>query len=186
MRNLFLSLLVIMGLCACDKEIEDVKLYFIGDSMVANWDVSRFFPSRIVENRGKDGIGIKELSDQQISFPQDDFIVLVGTNDIKPSMTDEQLDAYVSQYTEVIGHLDAKQVFIISVLPTSNAEKNQMIQRFNKHIQKFFSNSSKIIFINCYDDFERAGVLKDELSRDGLHLNDYGYMLLTERVKERL
>ena len=53
MRKILLVLIGVLCLCSCSNDDEaDTTLVFIGDSMIANWDVERYFPNRIVENRG--------------------------------------------------------------------------------------------------------------------------------------
>ncbi len=180
-------LIGLLGLCSCSKDDEaDVKFVFIGDSMIANWDVERFFPNRIVENRGKDGIGIAEMTTLAQPNNEADAIVLIGTNDLKPSMTDDQIAAYILDYASAIEQLKYKRIVLISILPTSNEDKNQRIEKVNDGIREALSDRSNIVYVDCYDAFLRGSVIKEELSREGLHLNDYGYILLTDIVKGRL
>ena len=186
MRKFWGILVTLLGFCSCNNDEADVKLCFIGDSMIANWDVERHFPNRIVENRGKDGIGIAEIT----TFTQSDLsaeaVVLIGTNDIKLSMTDEQVDNYIMQYSDAIEQLKFKRIVLVSILPTSNEPKNQIIERVNTRIKEKVAFNTNIEYIDCYDVFLRDGFIKEELSREGLHLNDYGYILLTDQVKKRL
>ena len=187
MRKFYWLLVILFGLCSCSKDDEtDVKLCFIGDSMIANWDVERYFPNRIVENLGKDGIGIAEMTAFTQSNPSADAIVLIGTNDIKSSMTDEQVENYIEQYIYTIEQLKYRRIVLISILPTSNESKNQRIKKVNAGIKEALSHKSNIVYVDCYDVFLRGDVIKEELSREGLHLNDYGYILLTDKVKGRL
>jgi len=187
MRKVLLLLVVMLGLCSCSKDDDsDTRLVFIGDSMIANWDVERYFPNRIVENRGEDGIGITEMA--SLTQPNNEAvaIVLIGTNDLKQSMTEEQIEVYVGQYTNAIEQLKYRGIVLISILPTSNEAKNQRIVKVNAGIKEALSHKSNIVYVDCYDAFLRGNVIKEELSREGLHLNDYGYILLTDKVKGRL
>lgn len=181
------GLLCILGMISCSKnEDVDITLCFVGDSMIANWDVARMFPNRRVENKGVDGIGIQDISNLNLAKPEEDVIVLVGTNDIKSSMTESELDAYVLQYVDAILHLNARRIVLISVLPSAYKTKNQNIETVNKNVRDDMAGMSSVLFIDCYGSFLREGVIKEELTRDGTHLNDYGYILLTDLVKDWL
>ena len=174
-------------LFSCSKdEVEDCNLLFIGDSMIANWDVERYFPSRLSENKGRDGIGIDDLVDITVFRQESIVVLLIGTNDIRPTMSEKDVAKYTEKYINAIIGIVCNKLYLISVLPTDNSEKNKRIKAFNDLIKEDVSNHKNIIYIDCYEDFVRDGLLREDLSRDGTHLNDFGYLLLADKVKERL
>lgn len=186
MRALFV-LLSLFSLFACSENDDmDVRLCFVGDSMVANWDVERSFPNRITENRGRDGIGISELSELSSIGDGKDVVVLIGTNDIGATMSEQEVAIYVDGYLKAVADLGGKRVFLLSVLPTADLDKNRRIECFNEQVAAKVSVSSKFVYINCYETFLQDEVLREDLSRDGTHLNDYGYVLLSDKLKEKL
>ena len=156
----------------------------MGDSMVANWDVEACFPNRITENMGVDGIGIAQLGSTHMEGQT--VVALIGTNDLHGGMTEVQLTEYCEQYIQTVAGLGGMPTLVISVLPTSNKAKNETIVRFNRKVKSLMNSNMKIVYVDCYDIFCNDGALREELSRDGLHLNDYGYMILSDRVKEKL
>lgn len=164
----------------------DTPLCFIGDSMVANWDVERYFPNRMVENKGKDGIGIADLDAISFTESMTNVVVLIGTNDLNTPMTNEELNSYATQYITSVCQLKANRFVLVSILPTANVLKNQRIEYINKRICIDVSGLTAVEFVDCYDNFLRDGKIKEELTRDGTHLNDYGYTLLTDLIKEEL
>lgn len=184
MRTLFV-ILSLFALFACSDDL-DVRLCFVGDSIVANWDVEQSFPNRITENRGIDGIGISELEQMSIVCDGEELVVLIGTNDIRATMSEKEVAMYVDDYLKTVFDLGGKRVFLLSVLPTSDLDKNRRIEQFNEQVAAKILGNSKYIFVNCYDTFLQDGVLRDDLSRDGTHLNDYGYVLLSDKLKEKL
>ena len=181
-----MMLVGIMFLMACEKDESDEKLYFLGDSMVANWDVEASFPNRITENLGVDGIGIATLDASVVKDNHAASVVLIGTNDLSANMSEEKLTAYCEDYLRTIAGIPSGKVVLISVLPTNNKPKNEVIQAFNERVEKRIADYAKMVFVDCYQNFCKDGVLRKDLERDGLHLNDYGYMILTDRVKEKL
>lgn len=186
MRRILAILIVILCFCSCNKHDMDTTLCFIGDSMIANWDLERYFPNRMVENKGIDGIGIEDLDAISLTGSTTNVVVLIGTNDLNSPMTNAELDSYVLQYITEIGKLKANLQILVSILPTDDKQKNQRIEYVNRNVHDSITKLVSVEYVNCYDSFLRDGKIKEELTRDGTHLNDYGYMLLTDLVKERL
>lgn len=185
MKSWIISLLSILLLCACNGDDEaDRKLVFMGDSMVANWDVEACFPNRITENMGVDGIGIAQLG--HTTAEGQTVVVLIGTNDLHGGMTEARLSDYCEQYINTVAGLGGSPTLVISVLPTHDKAKNETIVKFNRKVKSLMNSNMKIVYVDCYDIFCNDGALREELSRDGLHLNDYGYMILSDCVKEKL
>lgn len=186
MRELFVILSLFTLFACSEKEDMDLVLCFVGDSMVANWDVERSFPNRITENKGCDGIGISDLGEMSLVCDGKDVVVLIGTNDIRSTMSEMEVSMYADDYLKAVADLGGNRVFLLSVLPTANLDKNRRIEQFNEKVAAKIQGYSKIIFINCYCNFLQDNVLREDLSRDGTHLNDYGYFLLSDKLKEKL
>ncbi|MDE5986419.1 MAG: hypothetical protein K2H16_03955 [Prevotella sp.] len=181
-KSLYVLYIVIL-LCSCSKDDEHV-LYFLGDSMIANWDVEVTFPNRITKNLGVDGLHAEGLRNVNISDISSEVVVLVGTNDLHGHMSDEELAVYCDSYEKEICRIGGGRIFVISVLPSSDKDKNSIIEKFNKEMCQRLKQYMNVSFIDCYDAFsDEDGGIKEDLFRDGLHLNDYGYMLLGDQVK---
>ena len=114
------------------------------------------------------------------------IVALIGTNDLHGGMTEARLSDYCEQYIKKLTELRGFPTLVISVLPTNDKAKNETIVKFNQKVKSLMSNKTEIIYIDCYEAFCKDGVIREELSRDGLHLNDYGYMILSDKVKEKL
>ena len=56
-----IMLLLILSLGACSEEKEG-ELCFVGDSLVAGWDVKDAFPTWIVRNDGVSGAKLEEIA----------------------------------------------------------------------------------------------------------------------------
>lgn len=181
LKCLFLVLLIFVT-NSCKEESLDSTLIFIGDSQVHNWDVEKSFPNRFTKNYGINGAGINDFSG--IHITEGEVVVEIGTNDIKAGMTQSEIEDYVVLYEGIISSISSNQIFVISVLPTAYVDRNKSIVLFNQKAKEGLKSHKNIKFIHCYDRFVNdSGTLRDDLSRDGLHINDYGYMILSDKIK---
>ncbi len=179
---LFLSLI-----CSCAKESEDESIvYFIGDSQIANWDTEYSFPNRITKNYGKDGAKIDYLYDVNTIEQNSEIVIEIGTNDIKTDWDDRQIEMSVDNYINAIRSFSGSKIFIIEVLPTSDTQKNNNIEKFNKYLKEKILSLNNLKLINAYHLLEDGGVIRNDLTRDGVHLNDYGYIIITNEVMKLL
>lgn len=152
--------------------------------MIANWDVEMAFPNRITINRGIDGSQADILGMTYIPDSQSDVVILVGTNDLYGNMPDTDLNVYCDEYVSNVCRISGGRIFVISVLPTSYKDKNMTIHEFNAKLETRLKQHNNIIFVDCYNEFlNNDGLIKEDLTREGIHLNDYGYMLLTNTLK---
>lgn len=169
---------------SCSKNEGD-KLYFIGDSIVARWDVTRFFPSYMVFNDGVSGEGIGYIEKLAHSYVNQTVIVEIGTNDVR-NMTD--VKAYSERYVRAIQNIDAKTIYLYSILPrsycTDDEYVNEKIKLLNQEIKEKVAETN-IIYVDVYDKFYNQG-MNPQYSYDGLHLNESGYEILSEELKKVL
>lgn len=185
MKGIILFIFISFFLFACSNE-DECALYFIGDSMIANWDTESAFPNRITKNLGRDGRRIDDLYSVDISDISCEIVVLIGINDLDRQMTEEQKFLYCKKYEDVLSQLKFRRLWVISILPTYDMLKNRMIREINEGIRSNLNKYPNIIYIDCHNDFLKDGVIRNDLSRDGIHLNDYGYLRLTASVKRYL
>lgn len=185
MINKILIALSILFLTSCSKDENDSTLYFVDDSMIANWDVEASFPNRITRNMGKDGAQLNYI--EGVRIPEGEVVMLIGTNDLHADMNDDQVKAYAEKYESSALSMSAGRILLVSVLPTNNPGKNINIKRFNTIIKQWSYTVPRIKFVDCYDRFlDDDDLLKSDLTREGLHLNDYGYIILTGAVQSIL
>lgn len=185
MRYYSTIIIAIFFLSSCSKGNNDFTLFFVGDSMVANWDVEASFPNRETRNWGKDGARVDYLND--VNLLDNEVIMLIGTNDLRANMNGEQIQKYAEKYQNAVSAVSTGRIILLSVLPTGNADKNETIKTFNTIIEQWASLEPNIKYLNCYSKFlDENDLLKSDLTREGLHLNDYGYIILTDIVQSTL
>lgn len=183
MNRIAILLLSIFLLCSCEKNSDDIKLSFIGDSSIAYWDVEASFPNYITKNYAVPGVHIDYLKGH-VASSNEILVIGIGGNDW--TLVNNESQSYYINYEKTISEIKAKKIYLLQILPTSNLTRNAVIEKMNDSIAVRMKKYSHIKIINCYHYFEKDGVLKEDLTRDGLHLNDYGYNKLANIVKKEL
>ena len=174
-------------------------IIFMGDSITEEWGriMPEFFSNKQYINRG---IGGQTTPQMLIRFRQDVIdlnpeavIILAGTNDIAgntgPSSVKMIIDNLMS-----MAEIACKQnilVFMSSILPVFRYPWNKsIIEPFKKiaeinNFMKDFSNREKLVYVDYHSHMvdSRPG-LKLELTTDEVHLNQAGYMVMSEIVKK--
>ena len=116
LSRLLVALCVCM-LMSCSTE-EDRHLVFIGDSIIARWDLEESFPSYVVENKGISGSGIETIANYANKYNGKDIVVMVGTNDLY-DFDDSTMIEYAKSYLAQIIETNAKTIYLYSILPRS-------------------------------------------------------------------
>lgn len=174
---------------SCDDSPSIERLHFIGDSLVAKWDVQASFPFLITDNDGLSGAHIDYIIENAGRYADKDAVVLIGTNDMG-SLIGKDLDEYCTTYINAVLQLRAKRVYLFSVPPRNTGnhiqKMNATIVKFNAEIKQRIASIPTITYIDIYDALSRDGTLNPEYSFDGLHFNVYGYEILTKALTEKL
>ena len=72
------------------------------------------------------------------------------------------------------------------MLPTNDKKKNAYIKTFNKEISVRMQKYPKVKVVKCYEALQEEGMIRVDLTREGIHLNDYGYKILTDITRKKL
>lgn len=183
-----LMLLSVMMVASCSTD-EDVRLVFIGDSLVARWDLEESFPSYVVENKGLSGSGIANIANYAHKYDGKNIVVIVGTNDLG-KITDETMAEYAQNYMQQIVATDADMIYLFSILPRrfegDSESINQRIEQLNVLIKTESENYGNVVYIDAYSRFMTDGDMVGQYSYDGLHLSPYGYEILSELLISNL
>lgn len=169
---------------AC-SENDDIELYFTGDSLVEGWDLQRDFPMWITHNKGIGGSKIDYIEDQKGSYSGKNVVVITGTNDLDCSSEKAIEDLFVERYITALKDLGANKIYLFSVFPRRDKDLNAEIKAFNEKICKAIIGTN-IIYIDVFDRLCENGNLSFQYSYDGLHLNEYGYYVISSILKEYL
>ena len=168
------------------------QIVFLGNSITAeggNWGEKLNYPN--IRNRGIAGDvtdGVLARIDEIIYFKSKAVFLLIGINDLwnfSPSIPSTE---YISNnilkiVKEIKKGSPETQVYVQTILPTAKSIFVESINKINNTIK---SKSSKFNFtvIDLHSHFENNdGLIKKELTTDGIHLNSKGYKVWIEIVK---
>lgn len=174
----------LLPISSCGDDDTYDRLTFIGDSLVARWDLQASFPNTVTRNLGVSGSGLQYLRSLKGSMTGRDIVVLSGTNDIVTILSGSTtVSSYAEDYLEAIGECGAAHTYLYCILPrgerAGGRELNPVITELNATVRSLISGRGDITYIDVYDSLCRDGVLNMNYSLDGLHLNIYGYEILT-------
>jgi lysophospholipase L1-like esterase len=170
------------------------RVVFLGDSITDYWQLRDYFPGKPYINRGIDG---QTSSQMLVRFRQDVIdlhpavlIVLAGTNDIAGvtgRIRDEDIEANYASMAELARTHHIVVVFS-SLLPVNNYTQDakesyalrpgQRILAVNRWLRAYCGKNA-LVFLDYYSAMvDDKGMLKRELSDEGLHPNGAGYKIM--------
>lgn len=168
------------------------RVIFMGDSITDGWRLAEYFPNKPYVNRGISGQTTPQMLvrmyEDVINLKPAAMIVLAGTNDIARNTgpeTMEMVEENLMAMTE-LAHGHGIKVILCSVTPVSDYGPRKMtegrppsdILKLNTWMKDYAARSHATYadyFSVLVDD---KGMLKDGISRDGLHPNDKGYQMM--------
>ncbi len=170
-------------LVGCNEELDRrTTLTFVGDSIVARWDLQNFFSSLATSNEGRSGAGIAYVETLAGTCKGKNVVVMIGTND-NMDMVAEKREQYAERYIKAINALQADKVYLYEVLPRDfnhdRATVNDDIKAFNEIVRRRVADFPDIVYLEVYDRFLRTqGRIQEEYYNDRLHLSSQGYEIL--------
>jgi lysophospholipase L1-like esterase len=174
------------------SQADPQRVVFMGDSITDGWKLAQYFPGKSYINRGISGQTtpqmLARMFEDVINLKPAAMIVLAGTNDIARNTgpeTAEMIEENIQAMTE-LAQLHGIKVILCSVTPVSDYGPRKMtgdrppadIARINAWMKEYAGRSHAI-----YADYfgvlvDEKGMLKEGISRDGLHPNEKGYELM--------
>lgn len=189
----------------------EIDILQIGDSIIQNFNINRYIPTRkSVINSGTGGevskLMLKRLKCDGLDLNTKLIIIHIGINDIlqyyegihygenKKIKSDNELISTVSyniiKSVEICLETPVKVVWC-KILPINKEHieshyLNQIINKVNEKVESKISylNNVEIINYDCMTCFD--GRLDNILSFDGVHLNDDGYFRMADKLIHHL
>lgn len=162
-----------------NKNIASPKIVFLGDSITKRFNIQEFSGNNQIINRGiffdtTHGL-LDRLETNVTNLKLEKLFLMIGYNDLSVREDDE----IINNIKKIVASLNTKPVYIQSLLPVRGKKDdiNERIIAINRQLKKY-ALESDYVYVDLHshfiDDYNR---LKAEFTRDGVHLNFFGYRL---------
>ena len=201
---LFISISLSVILVFINSNIKyknDENIVFFGDSMTSRYDVEKYYPKRNVINSGVSGNKsedlIERINDDVYKYNPSTIFLLIGINDLNNEVDEEDIilniqnivngikinRPYAKLYIESVYPIN-KDVMTENEFEYANNFDNKDIKDLNEKI-KVLCKENNIEYIDIYNKLtDENGNLKKLYTKDGLHLNNLGYLKITSILKK--
>lgn len=182
-----------------EKEVVPENIVFLGDSLTEFYDLEKFYPNKRIVNSGiggniTDNI-LKNMQKRVYQYNPSKVILLIGTNDIQKGRSiDEIIDNIKEIITGIENNRSKAELYIESLYPVNRELKNNGAQnRHNEEIKEIneklqsYCKEKNLTYIDVYSLLEdEDGNLKEEYTKEGLHLSEEGYEVVTKKLSTYL
>lgn len=178
------------------------RVVFFGDSITENWNLAEYFPGRPFINRG---IHSQTTSQMLLRFRADVIelkprvvVILAGTNDLERRVPLESIEANIASMAEPASAVGIR-VVLASILPVRDVKTLSgretpnttlrtpaQIAALNERLKRY-STEKGFVYLDYFSAVaDENGMLKPELSADGLHPNANGYEVMKPLAEEAI
>ena len=172
-------------------EVEPSKIVFVGDSITRDLN-KPLFENYITINNGIGGYTtentykiIKTTTQHNPEF----VFIMLGINDIGKGLSIETTKSY---FDLILSELQTSnpnvKIILQSVLPTSSTKGNlkiELILGINEYLKTLVLDNDNIDYLDLHQLFVNDnGLIKEEYTKDGVHLTEQGYNLWREILQD--
>jgi lysophospholipase L1-like esterase len=178
------------------------RVVFFGDSITDIWKLDESFPGKHYINRG---IGGQTTPQMLVRFRADVIdlhpavvVVLAGTNDIAGNTGEETLEQIEGDYATMaeLAKVNGIRLVFSSLTPINDYNQRAMwffLQRspekiltLNAWLKKYCSDNG-LVYLNYFSAMvDGRGMLKVELTQDGLHPNAAGFAVMAPLAEKAI
>ncbi len=168
------------------------RVVFMGDSITDGWKLAQYFPGKPYVNRGISGQTTPQMLvrmfEDVINLKPAVLVIFAGTNDIARNTGPETIEMVEENFQAMAelaqGH--GIKVVLCSLTPVSDYGPRKMtegrppadILKLNAWL-KDYAMRTHAVYADYYSaTVDDKGMLKEGISRDGLHPTDKGYELM--------
>jgi len=178
------------------------RVVFMGDSITYGWHLDQSFPGKPYVNRGIGGQTTPQMllrfRSDVINLTPKAVVILAGTNDIAGNtgfMSLGDIEANLQTMTE-LARVHKIRVVLSSVLPVNNyPERSKLffplrspgqIVELNRWI-KDYCGRNDCVYLDYFSAMtDNNGLLRIDLSADGLHPNEKGYSIMAPLARKAI
>jgi lysophospholipase L1-like esterase len=170
------------------------RVVFLGDSITDAWPLQEYFPGRLYLNRGISGQTTPQMlirfREDVINLEPKIVLILAGTNDIAGNTGPMSLDEIEANYASMaeLARVHNIRVVFSSVTPVNDYNPEtvdvftlrppQKILALNDWLKRYCAENG-LGYLDYFSAMvDGKGLLKRDLSSDGLHPNPAGYKLM--------
>ena len=185
------------------EKIVPENILFLGDSITDEYDLDKYYNKYNTVNSGISGDTTKEILDDMkgrvYNYNPSKVFLLIGTNDLNLKRSSESI---VKNIKEIIDGIKEKrsnaEIYVESVYPINKDDDdkidfemvgirtNKKIKNLNSKIKEL-CDDEKITYIDMFSVLvNKDGMLDLKYTRDGLHMSEDGYKVITNKLKEYL
>lgn len=176
--------------------VMDDNYLFLGDSITEQYDLDEYYNDLPVVNSGISGNKTKDLlndlNNRVYQYNPSKVFLLIGTNDIQSKVEEDVIVNNIKKILEDIHeNRPYAKLYLEAIYPVDEGSSGAQ-DRTNKEIQSInasledYCKKNDITFIDMYDLLLDPESDKDRLfedySKDGLHISDEGYEVITEKL----
>lgn len=186
------------------KELGGENIVFLGDSITYQYDLKKYYGDKIhLVNSGIDGNTttdiLSNMEERVYRYNPTKVVLLIGTNDI-PYKSEEEIE---NNIIDIVNSIKKNRpnckIYLESIYPVNDTNndkinhgmvrgrKNEKIKNLNKKLERFAIETKDVTYINLYDSLlDENGNLNIDYTREGLHLTDEGYEVITKILKQKI
>jgi lysophospholipase L1-like esterase len=173
---------------------DENRVVFLGDSITDYWKLADYFPGKPYLNRGIDGQSTPQML---VRFRQDVIdlhprvlVVLAGTNDIAGVTGPTRNEDIEANYASIAELARAHHIGVVfsSLLPAHNYTEDakesftlrprERIVALNAWLKSYCARNG-LVYLDYFSALlDDKGMLRRDLSDDGLHPNPAGYKIM--------
>ncbi len=180
-----------------EKEVVPENILFLGDSITDFYDLEKYYEGINVVNSGISGNTtediLKNMKKRVYQYNPSKIFLLIGTNDLIKDKENEEIIKDIEEIAQEINQNRPKaQLYIESIYPVNqnispvDHRENSDIKEINEKVKEY-CEENKITYIDLYKELQDEDEnLNKEYTKDGLHLNDKGYEVVTKKIKPML
>ena len=187
-----------------EKPVIDENIVFVGDSITDFYDLEKYYPDELnLVNSGINGNRTDDILDDMKNriyiYNPSKVILLIGTNDISFNKSkDEIVENIKTIVKQIKKNRPYCKMYIESIYPINNTDNkkidhfmvknrtNSFIKKINSDLKEY-AEKNDITYIDMYSDLiDEEGNLDIDYTKEGLHLSDEGYKVVTKKLKKYL
>jgi lysophospholipase L1-like esterase len=162
------------------------SVVFIGTSITLGFPLQKEFSNSRFINLGFAGITNEPLFNvikQVVKKKPKKIFLEMGINNIRYKLDMETtINTSLNAIEYIKRQSPTTRLYVQSVLPTKFDSLNTPITIYNQRINQYCQQAN-IKYIDLYPSFVRNGVLDDDLTIDGIHLNETGYFVVRKCIE---